>query len=80
MVFLLPLMVPLQPSSNIQLLSAVLVSHVPVSFWLNDVAPWTVGEVEGTGWLGENEARRRWVKLHMRSMVVACRTSHASKF
>ena len=43
---------------NIMVLSAVLVSHVPLSCWLNDVAEATVAEVEGAGRLGEDEARR----------------------
>ena len=42
--FVLPLMLPGEPR-NMQPLLAVLVSHMPLSCWLNDVAPSTVAEV-----------------------------------
>ena len=42
-----PLIVPPGQPRNMEFLSAVLVSHVPVSCWLNDEAPSTVVEVEG---------------------------------
>ena len=63
-------------------LSAVLVSHVPVSRWLNDVAPQTVAEVER----GEEVRAARGAlstrgaagvdNLHMPRMFSTCATSH----
>ena len=43
--FVLPTIVPLQPRSNISVLSALLLAQAPPSCWLNEVALSTVAEV-----------------------------------
>ena len=43
--FVLPTIVPLQPRSNISVLSALLLAQAPPSCLLNEVAPLTVAEV-----------------------------------
>ena len=43
--FVLPTIVPLEPSKNIWNLLALLLVQAPPSCWLNEVAVWTVAEV-----------------------------------